>query len=68
MRERDDFTMSDELLTVEELAERLRVPVSWIYDKTRRKGPDSIPCLRVGKYLRFDAGAVMSWLTRTYGR
>ncbi len=26
------------VLTVREVAERLRVPASWIYDRTRRQG------------------------------
>jgi len=49
--------MSNELLTVEELAAKLKVPRSWIYDKTRR---DALPIIRVGKYLRFDLDAVMT--------
>lgn len=39
-----------ELLTVDELADALKVPKSWIYDKTRK---DEIPRIKVGKYLRF---------------
>ena len=53
-----------ELLTIDELSERLRVPKSWCYDKTRQKGPDAIPVIRVGKYCRFEIGAVMDWLQK----
>lgn len=41
-------------LTVEELAEYLRVPPSWVYDRTRANGPELIPHVRFGKYIRFD--------------
>jgi len=37
-----------ELLTVDEVAERLRVRPSWVY-----KHADALGALRVGKYLRF---------------
>ncbi len=54
----------NELLTLDELSQRLKVPRSWIYDKSRRKGPNTIPVVRVGKYCRFDLGAVMAWLQK----
>ena len=54
--------MHHKLLNVAELAERLRVPVSWVYGQTRQTDPNSIPRLKVGKYLRFDLEAVMTWL------
>lgn len=52
------------LLTTEEMAERLRVPVSWMYYQTRQTGPDSIPRIRVGKYNRFVESEVWKWLQR----
>ena len=51
-----------ELLKVEELAEELKVPPSWVYAQTRKTGPGSIPRLRVGKYLRFNLQEVLDWL------
>ena len=51
-----------ELITVEELAKKLRVPKSWVYGKTREHGPGAIPRIRTGKYLRFEYDAVMDWL------
>lgn len=48
----------DELLTVEEIAERLKVPKSFFYAPCRRKGPDAVPCIRVGKYLRYHEPTV----------
>lgn len=49
------------LLTVDELHEALKVPKSWIYDRTRRK-KNSIPHFRVGRYPRFDLAEVKAWL------
>ena len=50
------------LLTVQELANRLGVPVSWVYRRTREKGPGSMPAMRVGKYRRFELPKVLEWL------
>ena len=57
----------DRLLTVDELAEVLRVPRSWIYSRSRQTGPDAIPRVPVGKYVRFELDSVMAWL-RNQGR
>jgi excisionase family DNA binding protein len=54
--------MQNELLTIKELAERLKVPVSWLYSRTRVRDESTIPTVRVGKYLRFDFCQVMQWL------
>lgn len=51
-----------DLLTVAELAEVLRTPVSWVYSRTREKGPRAIPRVRVGKYIRFRLDDVLDWL------
>jgi len=49
------------LLNVEELAEKLKVNKSHIYDLTRHK-KDSIPHVRIGRYPRFDLSKVLTWL------
>ena len=49
-------------LTVDELAETLRVGNTWVYRQTLRKDADAMPRLKVGKYLRFDLDAVLKWL------
>lgn len=54
--------MNQNLLSVTEIAEVLNVPRSWIYSRTRETGPESIPRVRCGKYLRFEIDAVMDWL------
>ena len=57
-------TSHDELLTVAEVAGLLKVPVSWVYERTRRRGVERIPHLKLGKYLRFHACEVREWLQR----
>ncbi len=47
-----------DILTPQELAKRLRVPVSWVY----KHSSNSLPTLRCGMYLRFDWRAVCDWL------
>jgi excisionase family DNA binding protein len=37
-------------VTIKEAAEVLRIPISWLYERTRR---NAIPCRRIGKYVRF---------------
>lgn len=60
--------MSTKLIGVNELAETLGVPPSWIYARTRLKGPDTIPHLKVGKYVKFKTDPergpveVMEWI------
>lgn len=49
-------------LTVAEVAAILKVPVSWIYERTRRRGRERIPHVKLGKYLRFEPSRVRAWL------
>ena len=59
---------NQELLTVEEMAARLKVPPSWLYSRTRVKGSEAMPgVLRCGKYLRFFPDAVLDWIKTKYG-
>lgn len=55
------------LLTVEEVAELLHVPLSWVYERTRKRGVDRIPGFRLGKYWRFREADVLAWLERQRG-
>lgn len=54
------------LWTPEDLAEYLNVPVGWIYKRTRKNGPEAIPHIKLGKYLRFDQESVAfrDWIAR----
>jgi hypothetical protein len=59
------------ILTPEQLAERLQVQVSFVYENTRaragRRNADPLPCIRMGKYLRFYWPEVEKWLARRQG-
>ena len=44
------------LFTIEEAAEALSIPISWLYDRTRR---NAVPCRRLGKYVRFTQNDLM---------
>jgi len=44
------------LLTPDELADRLKVPVSWVYEQSRQ---GNIPTHRIGRYIRFDIAEVL---------
>ena len=52
----------DELMTVSEIAALLKVPVSWVYERTRRPGIERMPHVKLGKYLRFSVSEVRNWL------
>ena len=47
-----------------QLAELLGVPLTWIYERTRKQGPETIPHIKLGKYVRFnpESEAFQSWL------
>ena len=51
-----------ELLTHEEIAARLKVPPSWVYEKTRKRCQNPMPSIPMGRYIRFDWDAVVKWL------
>jgi excisionase family DNA binding protein len=51
------------LLSVEDVAELLKVPVSRVYEGTRKRG-ERIPGFRLGKYWRFRMEDVLGWLER----
>jgi excisionase family DNA binding protein len=55
------------LLTVEEAAALLRVPVSWVYGRTRRRSADRLPGIRLGKYWRFREADLEAWIERQRG-
>jgi hypothetical protein len=54
----------EDILTPEELAARLKVRKSWVYEQTRsRNHRKPLPRLNMGRYLRFDWTKVVEWLT-----
>lgn len=56
--------MKQNFLTVDELADSLSVPKSWVYSRTRETGPDAMPKLKCGKYCRFFLADVLEWLKK----
>ena len=51
------------ILTVAQIAALLQIPMSSVYEKTRRRlgVVPPLPCRRVGKYLRFEEDSVIRW-------
>jgi hypothetical protein len=60
--------MSYEMIDSTELAQRWRVPESWVRSYTRERTPrdQRIPCVRFGRYVRFEFGspALEEWVAR----
>lgn len=58
----------EDILTPEQLAERLQVKPSWVYEQTRDRAGirsvDPLPHIKMGRYLRFDWCDVLAWLER----
>jgi hypothetical protein len=58
-----------DLLTPEELAARLKVSKSWVFEQTRQRAKirnkTPLPCIRLGKYCRFSWVAVCAWMAET---
>lgn len=52
--------MTDRLVDVKEMARILNLPVSWIYGRTML-GPEAIPHVKLGKYLRFNPDEVVNF-------
>jgi excisionase family DNA binding protein len=61
-KQRDHSFDKNELLTVKEVAALLRVPISWVYDRTRKRSLDRLPGIRLGKYWRFRQSEVLAWV------
>ena len=57
-----------ELLTPEELAERLKADVKWVYSKQRSRCKNPIPSKPLGRILRFDWDEVVQWLEQQTNR
>lgn len=53
---------SEPILTVEQVAERLQLKPSTVYELTRRRSRHPLSVLRVGKFLRFRWSAIEAWL------
>jgi excisionase family DNA binding protein len=56
--------MTERLLTAIEVAELLSVPESWVREATRN---GRLPYLALGRYRRYERGAIESWLAAQRG-
>jgi len=56
----------EDILTPAELAERLKVSKSWVFEQTRQRAKvrneRPLPCIRLGKYLRLYWAQVCQWM------
>jgi excisionase family DNA binding protein len=57
--------MNDQILTVTEIAQLLKMTPGWVREKCRRRSRNPLPCFRPGRYLRFDRDEVLAWLRST---
>jgi predicted DNA-binding transcriptional regulator AlpA len=61
----------EDILTPDQLAEHLQVNRSWVYEKRRRRGKyieAPMPCLRIGRYLRFYWPDICEWMRNMANR
>jgi predicted DNA-binding transcriptional regulator AlpA len=52
------------LMDARELAAKLGVKLSWVKEHTRDRCPeaDRIPCIRLGRYVRFIEAVIDAWI------
>ena len=57
---------SYEVIDAAELAQRWSLPESWIREQTRTRSSDPLPCVRFGRYVRFEWGSpkLAAWYDR----
>ena len=49
----------DELLTVQDVAYLLKVPISWVYERTRTR---AIPVRKLGRHVRVPRAELLAWI------
>jgi excisionase family DNA binding protein len=55
----EGISVSERLLDAKAVAERLGVPETWVRESARS---GAMPCVRLGRYVRFDLADVEAWL------
>lgn len=58
---------NEKLLTIQQVAELLHVPVSWVYGRTRKRSIGRLPGIRLGKYWRFREEEIHAWVESQRG-
>ncbi len=49
-------------LTIDEFIKKYQLKKSWVYSKTRLKGAEQLPHLRMGKYIRIFESEALLWM------
>lgn len=58
---------NEKLLTIQQVADLLHVPVSWVYGRTRNRSKGRLPGIRLGKYWRFREEEIHAWVESQRG-
>jgi len=58
---------NEKLLTIQQVADLLHVPVSWVYGRTRKRSIERLPGIRLGKYWRFREEGKHAWVESQRG-
>lgn len=56
-----EFNPAD-LLSIEEVAGRLKTDVGWVREKVRRRCPNQMPVFNLGRHLLFHWPSVCQWI------
>lgn len=59
-----DESLVEHLLTIQDLARMLKLPVSWVREHVRAGARDRIPGFKLGKYWRFRREDIFAWLNQ----
>jgi len=57
----DGLIVGHDLLTVGEVAKYLKVPVSWVYERTRTR---ELPVRKLGRHVRIPKSELIDWVDR----
>ena len=58
---------NETVLTIQQVADLLHVPVSWVYGRTRKRSIERLPGIRLGKYWRFREEEIHAWVESQRG-
>src|ERR1700692_2923178 len=58
---------TEKLITIQQVADLLHVPVSWVYGRTRKRSIERLPGIRLGKYWRFRGEEIHAWVESQRG-
>lgn len=63
-KQKNKIIPPEELLTPDQLAQKLKVQKSWVYWRTRDAEINGFPVVRVGRYVRFRYEDVLDYLSK----